>query len=231
MKLKQFFTLAVAVLCSSMMLADTQQSSLQADCGSFVTITATPATGYHFVQWSDGNWEETRTVYVSGDSTIEAIFAINHYSIVFKNWDLTTLDSLDWDYLTLPTYSGTPTRPANERFTYTFKGWDHEITPVTGTDTYIAVYDSTAIGYTLTVTGVNGTVTGSGTYAYGEIATITATPYGCYHFANWSNGDMNATTTVVITGNMEINAIFEIDKFTITVKSGDDKQGTVNITQ
>ncbi len=43
--------------------------------GDNVTLTATPATGYVFRQWSDGNTSNPRTITVSKDITLEAVFA------------------------------------------------------------------------------------------------------------------------------------------------------------
>ena len=34
-------------------------------CGTTVTITATPNTGYHFVKWSDGVTDATRTITIT----------------------------------------------------------------------------------------------------------------------------------------------------------------------
>ena len=232
MKIKQLLTLAAAMLCTAMVMAQTaQESSIWANCGDSVTIQAKPATGYHFVSWSDGNTNEIRRIGVTGNDTLRATFAVDRYSIIFKNWDLTTLDSTVWDYGTVPYYSGTPTRPANMRYTYSFSGWDHEISSVMGEDTYIAQYDSTLIPYTLVVGGDYGTTTGSGTYYYGDVVTISATPDNCYHFTQWSNLDLNATTNIVITGDMTITAQFDINTYNITVISDDAAQGTVTVTE
>lgn len=231
MKMKQLFTLAAALLCTAMVMAESQEASIWANCGDSVTIQATPATGRHFVQWSDGDTRATRRIGVTGNDTLRAIFALDQYNIVFLNWDLTILNSRLWSYDEVPYYTGTPTRPADLRYTYSFKGWDHEISSVIGEDTYIAQYDSTLIPYTLVVNGVNGTATGSGTYGYGDVVTITATPDNCYHFTQWSNLDMNDSTTVVITGDMTITAEFEINTYNITIISDDDKQGTVDFVQ
>ena len=34
-------------------------TEVTADCGSQVTISATPKTGYHFVRWNDNNTDNT----------------------------------------------------------------------------------------------------------------------------------------------------------------------------
>ena len=43
--------------------------------GDYVTITATPNAGYHFVEWSDGNGDATRELYLQSDTTLFATFA------------------------------------------------------------------------------------------------------------------------------------------------------------
>ena len=49
--------------------------------GTEVTIEATPATDYHFVQWQDGNSDNPRTVTVTEDTTYTATFAIDEYRL------------------------------------------------------------------------------------------------------------------------------------------------------
>ena len=48
---------------------------------SLVTVTALPAEGYHFTQWSDGVQTAERYVYVTDSVTLTAFFAINTYTV------------------------------------------------------------------------------------------------------------------------------------------------------
>ena len=77
----------------------------------------------------------------------------------------------------------------------------------------------------------NGTVTGAGTYTYGTSVNITATPAECYHFVQWSDGDTNASRTIVVTDDITLTAIFEINTYVIRVESADETQGTVSVTK
>lgn len=43
--------------------------------GDSVSITATPNSGYHFVEWSDGNSIANREIYLTSDTTLFATFA------------------------------------------------------------------------------------------------------------------------------------------------------------
>ena len=49
------------------------------DYGTKVTLKATPSDGYHFVKWSDGDTNPTRTVTVTRSYTYVAIFAQDAY--------------------------------------------------------------------------------------------------------------------------------------------------------
>ncbi|MGM9826345.1 MAG: leucine-rich repeat protein [Paludibacteraceae bacterium] len=44
--------------------------------GDIVTITATPNSGYHFVEWSDGNSIANREINLTSDTTLFATFAV-----------------------------------------------------------------------------------------------------------------------------------------------------------
>ena len=54
------------------------------DVGATATITATPNTGYKFVQWGDGNTSATRTFTVSADATYKARFEPITYYVAFE---------------------------------------------------------------------------------------------------------------------------------------------------
>lgn len=81
--MKKFYVvLCASLVCAMNMFAQTPASdSKNVDCGSSVTITATPATGYHFVQWEDdATAPATRTISNIKDATLKnykAIFAAN----------------------------------------------------------------------------------------------------------------------------------------------------------
>ncbi len=55
-------------------------------------ITASPNYGYHFIQWSDGNTENPRTVILTQDTTFTAIFAIDKSGTCGEN------NVLKWEY-------------------------------------------------------------------------------------------------------------------------------------
>ena len=83
--------------------------------------------------------------------------------------------------------------------------------------------------YTITTAGENGTIAGGGTYNSGATATLVATPNTCYKFVQWSDGNTDNPRTVIVNTDATYTAIFEENRYTITVESADEAQGTVNV--
>ena len=195
--------------------------------GTSVQIEATPDSHYHFVQWSDGNTDNPRTITVTSNITLSASSAIDTHTItVTSDAHGTASGSGTYVYGVSVGISITPDS------NYHFVQWNDGNTSnprsvtVTGDATYSG---TTAIDqFTLTVTGdLNTTVTGSGTYDYGTSVQITATPNTHYHFVAWSDGDTNATRTVVVTSNITLSATSAIDTYSVTV-TGDANTDTTS---
>lgn len=197
--------------------------------GSSVTITAAPASHYHFVNWSDGNTSASRTFTVTSNVALTAYFAIDAFPIIWKNWDGSTLETdANAPYGSTPSYDGsTPTKAATAQYSYTFTGWSPTPVTVTQGAEYTAQFSSAIRSYpvTLQVTG-DGSVTGAGTYAYGTSVTIAAIAAEHSHFVRWSDNDTNSSRTFTITGPISLTAVFALD--TCIISAVTDGDGTVS---
>ena len=68
---------------------------------------------------------------------------------------------------------------------------------------------ASGLSYTVTVTeSEGGSVTGAGTFAYGEEAVLSATANEYYYFKSWSDGVKENPRTIVVTGDVVIAAEF-----------------------
>ncbi len=109
-------------------------------------ITATPATGYHFVSWSDGVLTASRTdSSVAADVTVSATFAINSYSVYYNG---NTSDGGTAPTATSGNYGATVTLSNEGTLTktgYNFNGWN---TAADGSGTSYSAGDSYIIGTT-----------------------------------------------------------------------------------
>ncbi|MDO4939265.1 MAG: Ig-like domain-containing protein [Lachnospiraceae bacterium] len=66
---------------------------------------------------------------------------VKTYTIIWKNWDGTVLKTdTDVEEGTVPSYSGTPTRPDDDTYTYTFDGWDPTPAAAAADATYTAKF-------------------------------------------------------------------------------------------
>ena len=114
---------------------------------------------YTFNGWDPEITEET---IVEGTKTYTAEYTsqTRQYEITFVDEDGTELQKTYVDYGKTPTYTEeTPTMKSNDKFDYTFNGWDKELSPVTGKETYTAQFTSTIRKYSLNVEVTNGTYT------------------------------------------------------------------------
>ena len=179
--------------------------------GTVVTITASPAVGWHFVSWSGdaSGTAGTTTVTMDADRSVTATFAIDTYSLTVTTTGSGTVaripDQPSYDYGSLLTLTATPSTG------YEFVNWSGDASgtanPTTVTmDSDKSVTATFAVGqYALTVT-----VAGSGTvtktpdqplYEYGTEVTLTAVPGPGWLFVGWSGDSVVIGDTLVVTMN------------------------------
>ena len=224
--------------------------------GSVVSIQAIANQGYHFDAWSDGDSNASRTLVVTSDITLTANFAADSTAPVIPDTVYYTV-TLNVNDNTMGSVAGAGQYAAGSNATiaatafegYYFEAWsdgDSNASRTIVVDADITLTanfaaDSTApvipdtVYYTVTL-NVNdstmGSVAGAGQYVAGSSATITATAFEGYHFVNWSDGDNNASRTIVVDADITLTAIFAADSsadgiddidlagFTVTVRDG-----------
>ena len=72
-----------------------------------------------------------------------------------------------------------------------------------------------------------GNVTGTNTYTYGDVATLTATPIESYQFYNWNDGNTDNPRYVTVLCDATYTAYFGVKRCTLTVKANDIMGGSV----
>ena len=212
--------------------------------GQSCTVSATPAAGYTFLRWTEnGTQVSTNANYtftVTSNRNLVAHFQQQNYTIsVSANPSNggTVTGGGAYHYGDNCTVHATP---ANG---YTFLRWTENgnqvstnanyTFTVTGNRTLVAQFQQQT--YTITATAdptTGGTVTGGGTYNYGQTCTLTATPVtGSYIFINWTkNGQQvstNQTYSFTVTESAQYVAHFELQTYSINVSANPSYAGTV----
>ena len=183
--------------------------------------------GYTFKYWSikENGEEYNFNTEITENITLYAVYNINKYTVTFKNYDGSTLQEETLEYGTLPKYKGeAPTREKTDEYTYTFKGWDKEITEVTNNQEYIATYTETKNKYNVKFTNYDGSILQEETLEYGtlpvykgDVPTREKTEEYTYTFKNWNK------EITEVTDNEIYIAVYkeEKNKYTVIYMDGE----------
>ncbi len=197
-----------------------------------MSLTATPAYGYHFVQWNDQNTDNPRTITVTRDSVFTAQFAANSYTITAEPNDPTMGSAYGSGTYNFNT---TATLTAVAEYGYHFTQWSDGVTDnprtitVQNSATYTAQFEINS--YILTVQSSNpaiGTTSGGGSYNYLTPVNITAIPNAGYHFTQWSDGNTDNPRLVSVTQNATYTAQFAINSYAVSVTCNNTSMGAVS---
>ncbi len=168
--------------------------------------------------YSFSGWDKTVTV-CRGNTEYRAVYDSEYidYTVTFKNYDGTVLSNGTYHYGDSITAPGTAVRPADNTYTYSFKGWNKAVATCVGNAEFTAQYNKEYIDYTVVFKDYDGTVLSSKTYHYGDIVIIPEEPERendttyKYYFNGWDKG------VSVCTGNAEYTAVYENDYVGYTV--------------
>lgn len=130
---------------------------------------------HQFVGWYDsetgGNKVQEIPHGSSGNIKLYARYLINSYDVNFYDWDYTKLYSTKVEHGSAATYPyDNPTKPADQQYTYSFKGWDKSLLNITENTDFVAQYENTVNQYTVTFKNWDGEVLDTCTVDYGETA-------------------------------------------------------------
>ena len=200
--------------------------------GSGTAITVVPATGYHFVRWSDGVTTATRTdTGVVANITATAEFAINTYVLTYAAGSGGTISGTSPQTVA---YNGSGTAVAAvANAGYHFVGWSDGGATATRTEsgvvaniTVSAIFavdapDTRTLVYTA---GSGGTISGTSPQTVvvgGSGSAVTAVANTGYHFVRWSDGKTTAARTDSnVTTDKSVSAQFSIDTHQLTYAAG-----------
>lgn len=192
--------------------------------GQSCTVRATAATGYNFQKWTEnGSQVSTNANYtftVNANRNLVAVFQTESYAIsasASPSSGGTVSGAGSYNYGQSCTLRATPATG------YSFVKWTKNGTQVStnasytfavaASGSYVAHFQANS--YTVSVSAspsAGGTVSGGGTYTYGQSCTVHAAANNGYTFTNWTvNGSQvstNANYTFTVTSNRSLVAHF-----------------------
>ena len=212
--------------------------------GQSCTVSATANTGYTFTNWTEnGNVVSSNATYtfnVEGNRNLVANFTLNNYTVTVSANPSNGGSATGGGTFT---YGQNCTVTATANTGYTFSNWTENGNVVSSNSNYTfnvegnrnLVANFTLNNYTVTVSANpsnGGSVTGGGTFTYGQSCTVTATANTGYTFSNWTeNGNVissNADYTFTVEGNRNLVANFTAITYTITVSANPSNSGTTS---
>ena len=210
--------------------------------GEQATITASPAAGYSFVNWTEGgsviSTNASYTFTVNSNRNFQANYSQNTYTVsVSNNPSSGGTATGGGNY----THGSQATITASPSTGYAFVNWTEGGSVVSTNASYTFTVNSNRSfqanysqnTYTVSVSNSpssGGTATGGGTFAHGAQATITASPAAGYAFVNWTEGgsiiSTNATYTFTVNSNRNFQANFSQNTYTVNVSNSPTSGGT-----
>lgn len=201
------------------------------DYNGIAEISAEAYNGYRFIRWSDGDTSNPRSLLVTQDSILIAYFEQCQYLVKVLSAD-TIMGRVSGGGTF--TYGQNTFIAAMPNVGYDFVQWnDGETTPtrsilVTDNMTFTAQFAPRRhIVNLISVDSVMGSVSGSGTYNYGQNVIITANANRGFSFVKWSDENEESVRLLTISEDITLIALFERCQYTLTVLSSDETMGYV----
>lgn len=185
--------------------------------GKEITLTATPAVGFHFLKWNDENTDNPRQITVTKNDSIRAIFEINKYEVSVILDDETGTVSGAAEY----NHGDTVSLVATAKIGYKFANWNGSITAdsigfiVENDTTITANFDKMYKALAATSDSAKGLVAIEGLDSIGfcekdSIVSFTANAKEGFRFIKWADGDTANPRAVSVTSDTTMSAYFAV---------------------
>ncbi len=197
--------------------------------GTWVKLTANPATGWHFLEWRGdiSGSNNPDSVYIDGPKTVTANFGFNTYTltIITNGNGIVQIfpNQTSYNYGTWVLLIAVPATGWN------FVDWSGDLTGgnnpdsiyINGNKTVIANFAVNTYPLTTHVIGSGSIIRNpdQSSFAYGTWVHLTANPQTGWHFVNWSDSltGSNNPDSIYINGPKVVTATFAINTYSLTV--------------
>ena len=212
--------------------------------GTEVTVSASPAAGYQFVNWTESGVQVSATASytftIEADRALVANFSLLQYSITVSSSPEeggSVTGGGTYDHGEQVTITASPSAG------YSFVNWTEGGSFVSTNPSYTFTVNSNRsfqANYSLNSYRVSvsnsptsgGTATGGGDFTHGSQATVSANPSSGYSFVNWTEGgsfvSANPSYTFTVTADRTLVANFSQIVYNVSITSSPTSGGTTN---
>ena len=214
--------------------------------GATAELTAIPASGYTFINWSENgvvvSTDATYSFTVDCDRNLIANFGLTHYITANTNPIEGGIVTGTGEYgngsyaqlFAIPSTGYNFAKWTEEGSV----GWEWEYADnnfyVDRDRSFVANFEKQSFSiYAEPNISVWGTITGTGWYDYGESAELIAIPAAGYKFVNWTEDGVEVSTNSTYTFIVEntrnnLFANFEQQTYTVSASTNPENAGTIN---
>ena len=201
------------------------------DEGTVISVTAQPGTGYEFTGWSDGSNQNPRTITVSENLNITALFSKQQFSVSVNTQGEGTVSTSGATGQGSFEYGSSARFEAVPASGWEFDSWSGDASgtsnplniSIDGPLTITATFKRQKFDLSITVEG-DGTVTEEvvvqpGQYDYETQVKLTAVPETGWEFVNWTEDISTSDNPITISVNTakNITANFSRKKYNLNV--------------
>ncbi|MDG7036659.1 MAG: hypothetical protein JRN37_08250 [Nitrososphaerota archaeon] len=167
------------------------------NAGSGATASESPAGGWHFIDWTNGNTGSSYSFTMNGPNSIGANFGINSYSVMFYSNPVsgapistnhgsgTTPYSVSVNYGSTISYTFGSSFSGGSGVRYVNPNPSSGSQTIYGSTTITASY-TTQLYVNAYVNSGSGSVSGGGWYNEDTLVTVTASPSADWYFSSWT---------------------------------------------
>jgi hypothetical protein len=210
--------------------------------GTVAYLTATPATGWTFSDWSGSDdiantTANSTTITINGNESVIATFIQNNYILntsVIGNGLISLNNNGPYHYGDTVQLTATPAAG------WIFANWSGDaVSSITATTVITINSDTNVIAnfveirYSLSTSvspsGGGSVSPSNGSYAYGSSVTLTATPATGYQFSSWSGDISGSSSSISISMNSNTNIVanFSAINYTLSISVSPSGSGSV----
>jgi ELWxxDGT repeat protein len=199
------------------------------DAGTLVTLTPTPAAGWHFDHWTGALSGNANPAQVTMDAakTVTAVFAIDQYSLsaLVTGQGSVALNPPGGTYDAGASVALTAAPAAGWNFDHWTGALSGSTNPAQLTmdaaKTVTAVFAANPLALSVAIDG-GGAVTldpPGGSYETGTVVSLAASPSTGWHFDHWEGALSGGATFVQLTMDAakSVTAVFEREQYTLTL--------------